>query len=765
MELYDARRFAHTLGGHHGILPSSNTVKTVTGFDKGNEKWKQARLKLIEEVRNVFTPPKKIQLPREIEDQNTLLMLLLGLTTTADWLGSDERFFDYEDRFLQPKDYALVAKERAQEALRQTGWLDNWQASGETIGFSAMFPFLPNEIQAKVMETADDLRFPSLLILEAPTGIGKTEAALYLADTWLQKEKGRGIYIAMPTQATSNQIFERTLDFLNQRYDQKINIQLAHGQALWNEKMQELRLSSIGEGPADAENKMNAEAWFMPRKKTLLAPFGVGTVDQALMGILQSRHFYLRLFGLANKVVIFDEVHAYDTYMSKLFLRLLTWLRAVGASVIVLSATLPEETRKAMTKVFAPQVPDNNPQAEYPRLTLVTSEEEKNISLPAPDDCTIQLIKIAPASESIIQSLKGKLSQGGCAAVICNTVRRAQEIYLALQEANFINGEDLTLFHSRFPPAWRNEIEKKVLEQIGKNGKRPHKAIVVATQVIEQSLDLDFDLMLSELAPIDLLIQRIGRLHRHKRDARPPGLILPQLLLAQPEGDANVPQFGDSKYVYEPYVLWQTWLSIRNRNLLHLPSETSELIEAVYGDFDAMRYPEEIISQLEKARLEMQKNFREDSYKAESNLIPQPAVETLFTNPMQDLKDDEDPTIHQQLKAVTRLIPPGVNLVCLHRMDDETLNTEPDGSGEIIDLSRVPDRETVQELLLHSVALHRQDVVHLLAEKAHSKWQRKTALRYHIPLVFEQSRCPLEGADLTLTLSKELGLQVEKETL
>ncbi len=764
MEKFNARRLANTLGGHHGIIPVTSAVNRLSPFDKGNEKWDAARLKLIEEIKSVFMPPENFKLPEDVEEQNMLLMLLLGLTTTADWLGSDENFFDYEDRFFQPKDYALLAKEKAKNALATTGWQDNWQASGETVDFSTIFPFAPREIQAKVIEAAKDLPFPSLTILEAPTGIGKTEAALYLADTWLQKEKGRGLYIAMPTQATSNQIFERTVNFLGSRYPgESINIHLAHGQAEWNEIMQ--RLTSISEGPDDTESKMQAEAWFDRRKRTLLAPFGVGTVDQALMGILQSRHFYLRLFGLANKVVIFDEVHAYDTYMSQLFLRLLSWLRAVGSSVIVLSATLPEETRVAMTKTFAAHTPNGSHQAQYPRLTLVTSAVQKIIPLPAPADRTIRLQKIPQDSQSIIAALEEKLAQGGCAAVICNTVSRAQEIYAALQQADFIVADQLTLFHSRFPPAWRKNIEEKVLAQFGKGNGRPEKAIVVATQVIEQSLDLDFDLMVSDLAPVDLLIQRIGRLHRHKRDARPLGLAAPQLLIAQPEGAANAPQFGSSEYIYPRYILWQTWLAIQDRDELHLPSETTDLIEGVYGAFDAQNHPAEIAAQLENARNKMRKDYDKDNYTAMSNLIALPNDEDLMTSPMQDLKDDEDPSIHQQLKAVTRLIPPGVNLVCLHKTDDGSLNTEPDGSGETIDFSKVPDKETVKELLLHSVALHRQDVVRLLTEKTHPKWQRKTALRYHIPLIFEQNRCPLDGADLILTLSKELGLQVKKEAL
>ena len=769
MEPRDARRFAHALGGHHGILPPSNVEARISAFDKGDEKWEEARRQLIQELEKIFTPPKAITLPENVEDENMILMLLLGLTTAADWLGSDERFFDYEDQFFSAEDYAKKARNYAANALQKTGWSGGWQPSGESKSFGDMFEYLkfesPRPIQKNVIEKAREVEKPTLLILEAPTGLGKTETALYLADTWLQKQKGRGLYIAMPTQATSNQMFERTLAFLKNRYDQKINIQLAHGQAQWNEEMKSLQLAAMGEGPADFDAKMRAESWFLPRKKPLLAPFGVGTVDQALMSALQTRHFFLRLFGLANKVVIFDEVHAYDTYMGKLFLRLLAWLRAIGTSVIVLSATLPEETRREMAAAFCQKMPNKGTQAQYPRLTLATSQKIETIELPVPDDRTIQLEKINQSPETIVQELETQLEQGGCAAVICNTVQRAQDVYFALQKADFISSENLSLFHSRFPPAWRKKIEDKVLDQFGKNGARPDKAIVIATQVIEQSLDLDFDLMISDLAPVDLLIQRIGRLHRHERDTRPSGVLAPQMLIAQPEGEPSAPDFGGSGYVYAPFILWQTWLTLEGRTALNLPSETSKLIEAVYGEFDADDFAPEISAKLEKAQAEMLKDFGVDAYKAERNLIPKPNTENLVTQPMQDLKDDEDPTLHEQIKAVTRLIPPGANLVCLHKMPDGSLNTEPDGKGMEVDLKRVPKNAEVEELLKHTISLHRRDVVKALAERTHSKWRRKTALRYHIPLIFEDGRCSIEGTKITLTLDKELGLQVEKETL
>jgi len=473
-------------------------------------------------------------------------------------------------------------------------------------------------------------------------------------------------------------------------------------------------------------------------------------------------HFFLRLFGLANKVVVFDEVHAYDIYMGKLFLRLLTWLRAVGTSVIVLSATLPEATRREMVAAFGQKTLEDGVHPQYPRLTLVTVQGVETIALPAPPNRTIQLEKINPAPEEIVQEVETRLAEGGCAAVICNTVKRAQEVFLALKAEDFIPSENLTLFHSRFPAAWRKEIEDKVLRQFGKDGARPEKAVVVATQVIEQSLDLDFDLMVSDLAPIDLLIQRIGRLHRHPRETRPPRLRSPQMLIARPEGDTSSPDFGASRYIYAPFILWRTWLEIEGRTALNLPSETSELIEAVYGKFNAEKYPPEIAEKLTKTQADMAKEFGRDAYKAAQNLIPPPGAKNLVTQRLQNLKDDEDPTLHDQVRAMTRLIPPGINLVCLHRMPDGSLNTEPDGSGRPIDLGRIPQSTAVEEMLKYTLSIHRRDVVRALAEKTPPKWKRKAALRYHVPIVLEGGRCPIEGTNLTLVLDKALGLQVEK---
>ncbi|GAB4535586.1 MAG: hypothetical protein Fur0018_25970 [Anaerolineales bacterium] len=755
-DAYVTRRLAHAVGGHHGLWPDTLSVQGMGDKNRsqaGSGLWETTRARLFETLRACYQPPVNFAFPDDAAAQNRLLTLLSGFVTAADWLGSMQEYFDYEESILPPETYRQQAAAKAQKALAETGWLDTWQPEGTAQPFEKLFPFSPNEIQQTVIARARTAEQPALVILEAPTGIGKTEAALYLADAWLQEHGGRGLYIAMPTQATSNQMFTRTLGFLEKHYPgQPVNVHLAHGQALWHEDMQRLRMKAIGDEPDDG---LRAEAWFTPRKRTLLAPFAVGTVDQALLGVLQSRHFFLRLFGLAHKVVIFDEVHAYDTYMEALFLRLLTWLRAIGTSVIVLSATLPRQTRHEMAAAWGRPLPDDE-QTPYPRLTLVTPQSAESIPLPQPAERVIRLAQISQSPEAIAGLLAEKLPAGGCAAVLCNTVRRAQDVYQAL--AAHFPPEERMLFHARTPFKWRKDTEEQVLAQFGKNGKRPQRAVVVATQVIEQSLDLDFDLLVSDLAPIDLLIQRAGRLHRHPRPARPAALEQATLWLALPEGTLEAPNFGTHAFIYEPYILWQTWRTLADRPELRLPTETDALIQAVYAPFNAAETPAVLHTGLKEAWENLQKHFREAAYQAESGLVPAPGdTDRLVTQPFKNLRDDEDPALHPSARARTRLIAPGVQIVCLHRQPDGSLNLEPDGSGENFPAEAPPPREKIKSVLEYTLTLHDRRLVRCLAG-TESPWRSQSALRYVFPLVFENGLCTLD--DLTLSIDHTLGFRI-----
>jgi CRISPR-associated endonuclease/helicase Cas3 len=262
-------------------------------------------------------------------------------------------------------------------ALNQLGWI-GWQPRGEVITFKEMFPgYSPNQVQINVIQLAKDIQSPYLVILEAQTGSGKTEAALYLSDISLQTDEKKGIYFALPTQATSNQMFQRVSKFLARRYpDRDINLHLVHGKALYNPKASAFSISNIWSEIGEKEGNLHSYSWFLPRKRTLLAPFGVGTVDQTFISVLRSRHFFVRLFGLSHKVLVFDEVHAYDVYMTEVFKNLLHWLRSIGTSVIILSATLTKSERKELLDAYTGK--DNQlDDIPYPRITASFNNQIK----------------------------------------------------------------------------------------------------------------------------------------------------------------------------------------------------------------------------------------------------------------------------------------------------------------------------------------------------------------------------------------------------
>ena len=348
-----AARVATVLGGHHGAWPTSDDLKPdrLWPAHYGAEEWDAARTELIRALQNILQPPESVAFDLDTTPENALWVLLSGIVAIADWIGSNEDFFEYKEKIVYLRDYAELAACRAKRALCELGWLSQ-PAPTRRMNFEQMFGKTPRLLQTEVIEATANLSTPALAILEAPTGIGKTETALYLAQHWILDGEQTGLYVAMPTTATSNQMFDRVTEFITAHYGAQIQPLLIHSQAQLRE--QDITMAEDYEETETPENddRVSALSWFLPRKRSLLVPFGVGTVDQALMSVLLTKHFFVRLLGLSHKVVIFDEVHAYDVYMSTLFKRLLEWLRALGASVIILSATLPETTRRELVAAY-----------------------------------------------------------------------------------------------------------------------------------------------------------------------------------------------------------------------------------------------------------------------------------------------------------------------------------------------------------------------------------------------------------------------------
>lgn len=512
---------------------------------------------------------------------------LAGLTSAADWIASNPEWFSQGERgFDALGDYYRNACDLAQAALADIGWHRHRPLLSQSYDTNELLACIVRRpgLRARPLQHAGDqllreVQGPALLLVEAPMGEGKTELA-FLAHLRLQVANGhRGLYVALPTQATGNALFQRTLTFLEQFSGGPLDVQLVHGGAVMNEEVQHLR------GIAHSrQESLSASAWFSQRKRPLLSPYGVGTVDQALFAALNVKHHFVRLWGLGNRVVVLDEVHAYDTYTSGLIAALLRWLKALGCSVVLMSATLPQARRDELLRAWDVAT-DVTPELAYPRLLLADAAGVRGESFDARQLAPIHLAGLDESLETLAATAADLLAGGGCGALIVNTVDRAQQLYTFLRQRL---GEEvmLLLFHARFPADLRAERERQVLVAFGAEGERPVRALLIATQVAEQSLDIDFDFMLTDLAPVDLLLQRAGRLHRHDRKGeRPNQHAQPRLWVAGllPE---RLPELKDTawSYVYDAYILLRSWALLRHEGCLALPADIDRLVQAVYGD-------------------------------------------------------------------------------------------------------------------------------------------------------------------------------------
>jgi len=569
------------IGAHHGyhFLPSQFSSGRPLGEPP---LWSQARQQLLlhywQQLAPVGEPTRaKLGLPA--------INWLAGLTSVADWIASNTEWFPLGEREDDLAAYQADARQRAAQALKAIGWgrstplLQRPAATAELLNrlVAAPQPLTPRPLQQVGDQLLATVKGPALLLVEAPMGEGKTELA-FLAHLRLQAANGhRGLYVALPTQATGNALFQRALIFLDRFAQEPTDVQLVHGGSSLSETVQHLR--NIDESPWES---LSASTWFAQRRRPLLSPYGVGTVDQALYATLNVKHHFVRLWGLGNRVVVLDEVHAYDTYTSNLIVALLRWLKALGSSVVLMSATLPRARRDELLAAWDVPAADI-PERPYPRLLLADAAGVRGDSCKARSLPSIQLLGLGESLEELAAQALALLQGDGCGALIVNTVDRAQRLYLLLRE-QLPADVPVLLFHARFPLEERSQRETAVLQRFGANGERPVRGLLVATQVAEQSLDIDFDFLLSDLAPVDLLLQRAGRLHRHQQRSRPAAHAEARLWVAGlqptfPELEATA--WG---FVYSPYLLCRTWALLRQEDLLQLPADIDRLVQAVYGD-------------------------------------------------------------------------------------------------------------------------------------------------------------------------------------
>lgn len=654
------------------------------------------------------------------------LVILSGLLIEADWMGSSTTYFPLFPEQEDPD--PVVVENRKKTALEKLDLPSVWHRDIHEMDeamFQSMFNYWPNPVQKGVMQIENEAIQPGLLIIEAQMGLGKTEAALAATDILAGKVGSGGVYFGLPTQATANGLFPRFRHWSSENANESGNtFKLAHGMAGFNEayqKMPHCHVYGNEDGEGKNEESVFVHEWMQNPKTGTLSDFVLGTVDQALLMALNHRHFMLRHLGLSGKVVIIDEVHAYDAYMNVFFCDMLEWLGRYHTPVILLSATLPEDRKKSMVESYLKGRigklkgldPSWNDVRGYPLLTWTDGNEvhAKAIETSDKNSMTVKITKVQTSQEDrageVALLLQDRLANGGCAGVVVNEVAVAQDLahYLEEQLPNY----RIILFHSRYLAEDRAKIEAKVLELVGKKStsKQRDRLVIVGTQVIEQSLDVDFDVMISMLAPMDLLLQRMGRLHRHKeRNARPKNLAIPEFITLIPSDEEL-----KRKRVYQPWYLVQTKKALPER--VRIPQDIPELVRKVYGEQEPESDLEKGMYREKEEFLHMQKN------KAMTVELKKPKDREPVKTSLNGLMDSNSVEKEEIAVESVRDIGPSLEVLLLKKNQGQSVLIENEGQMRRIELDQPlneKDRRLVMQTRLSIPFSHESEIEEIKKE-------------------------------------------------
>ncbi len=579
--------FASVIGAHHGMpaldIGKYSIPKNMTkyyGNSKNTDFWDSLWKEWIEYSLNETGFKSVEDIP--VLNKRTQV-LLCGLLILADWIASDIHNFPLVDIDIIPTEYDFSRVENAMENLKLPGI---WEPETDFISqgeFYNLFGFKPNEIQKSIMKAVNQSQNMGICILEAPMGTGKTEASLAVASSLACKHDKHGLFFGLPTQATANSIFSRVLKWAeHQSEDYYHSINLIHKNSAFQPVFANIPkdMSQISVDDEDGGGLL-APSFFNTRKKACLSDFVTGTVDQMLMLALKRKHVMLRHLGFSQKVVIIDECHAYDAYMNCYLDTALAWLGSYGVPVILLSATLPVKRRNELICAYTGKKLDTTEdwtkKHAYPLLTWSDNNNVYQDEIPYNSKKrTVNIL--CKDEEYVLKAIEKVVEDGGCAGIICNTVRKAQhfcEIISRMENAHVI------LYHAQYIIPDRTEKENYIADKVGKNSTAEDRkgVIVIGTQVLEQSLDIDFDLLVTDICPMDLLLQRIGRMHRHeKHDAdRPESLKQAQCIVMGTEEFEKA-----SEKIYHEWPLLQTKRLLPEQ--ITLPDDIERLVNEAYSE-------------------------------------------------------------------------------------------------------------------------------------------------------------------------------------
>ncbi len=696
--------------------------------------WKMQQDKLEEIMFGMFAPPKLELNSKTCNHVSATCMLFLGIIVLSDWLASSDAFAYYDLKEGEEcQDYYCRVRERACELVQKSHLSATKLPEG--VHFTDVWKTIPRNGMRSLQTVTEYImkakEKPLLLLIEAPMGEGKTEAGAYAAFRMGNHFGKKGFYVALPTAATANQMHERMKRLMDDTFPGS-QVRLLHSLAWLSDE------ATKGEKDIHSEDREYVQEWTKPLRRGLLEGYSVGTIDQILMSALHVRYGVIRLLGIQNKVLILDEVHAYDAYMQDILQRMLEWCKELCIPVVMLSATLATETKK---KIMAVYQADYKEEQDYPAITAVFDGGNYQIA-PVPEVSKRRIISIHTVPilnnlDAIRDSAVKMVEGGGCMCVLVNTVGRAQKLYQKLKEGAGENLE-LYLFHARFAEGRKQEIEKQMIKLFGPDkSKRPHRAIVVATQVMEQSLDVDFDYMITEIAPIDLILQRLGRMFRHEYTSRPEGCNAPGgIILIPDEGEG----FGVNEQVYPSVLLELSMRYLKAHPQLPCPEAIREAVEFVYGN-ESLSYAD-----MEKW---MERMFQEEMKRSQAKNyeLKKPKDKSFNVFDSGDIFDDSEK--RSFLSAKTRLTEPARRIAIVPEEMFEKIKNE---SGV--------SRQLAQQVFLYSVSVREKMIEPYGKDMEGAGMIEGTGLLKYISIFSGQDGLVQIRKDIVFDLNKELGFLI-----
>ena len=749
------------VGTHHGKprettenITEQLTVYKTNYYAKQQELWDDLHEKILQ---NALTRSGYIDVTELPKLSNCAQMLLCGLLIQADWIASNETYFpllsaeENGDAAFYPTrtDFAFSAL-----ALPDCLEIQDAMLKPEDL-FAERFGFLPNSMQKYATKISRSMPSGGLMIIEAQMGTGKTEAALAASEVMAAASGCSGVFFGLPTQATTNGIFPRLIDWAERlSRNSRHTVRLVHGMAELNEDYRRFFRGSSSTDD-DGDSGLIAHEWFCGKKQALLADYVVGTVDTALMTALSQKHVMLRHLGLCSKVVIIDEVHAYDAYMSRFLDRMLRWLGAYHVPVILLSATLPEKKKKEMLVAYTGYKKLKRPEtAGYP---LITWTQGDNVYAESVENTAVSReINVNRLDETAVtDDIKEKLREGGCVGIIVNTVKRAQLLAESLRDV--FPRKRVFLYHAQFISEDRISREKELMRMIGKysTAEVRDNVIVVGTQVLEQSLDIDFDYLISDLCPIDLLLQRMGRLHRHNR-ARP---------ATMKNACCSVLCVDEAyKSIYDEWLLHQTAKQLPET--IRLPADIPGLVESVYSTI-----PDD---ENDKTWQSFQGKIKKEENKAGVWLLKEPrASKYEFRNSLVGMMDYPIEN-EQHAEASVRDGLPSVDVLVMRMLDNEHIGFMPWICELSLRRDAMPSESEAKKIAMQRLRLpialccgkQRDHIISTLEKEnaeAFPLWQETPWLNGELVLILDENG-ERELCGYYIRYEKEIGLRYERRS-